>query len=250
MPEPIAGNHYLVQSSDSGITYVNDIISLSGTATTLGDHNVSWSVKKVADGRITPELYFKYIKKKFGTLEEMRLNSRLKKVERAFNKAVESGQEALGQKLLIEIARETRESEMYAKGIRHFIEREDLIKYKTKIRKGHISDTLLKNYVRAIPEEVTKKRQKYDDVFDDFVVFHYYEEEAEKKRAEKQKLSQREKDALRDPVLFGIIKETNRLYFIAEWDDELCDLSFDEMIDAIGKDDSEHEITRDPKLNV
>jgi hypothetical protein len=53
---------------------------------------------------------------------------------------------------------------------------------------------------------------------------------------------------MKDPVLFGIIKETNKLYFIADWDDEFCNLSFEELADAIGKDDEEITIQREPKL--
>jgi hypothetical protein len=55
---------------------------------------------------------------------------------------------------------------------------------------------------------------------------------------------------MRDPVLFGIIKETDRLYFVADWEDDLCDLSFSEMIDAIGKDDEEFELKAKPVLDI
>ena len=28
----------------------------------------------------------------------------------------------------------------------------------------------------------------------------------------------------RDPILFGVIKDSNKLYYIDEWEDELCNL--------------------------
>lgn len=203
---------------------------------------------------ISPQLYFKYVKKKFGILERVRIDARLKKLEKAFNKAVENGQEALGMKLMSEMARETRESLMYAKGIRHFIDHGDLHKHKRSIRDGHISDTKFADFTRKIPDYVLAKKKKVEELFDGFVIYHYWNEAAEKKRTEKQKMSQQEKDRMRDPVLFGVIRESNRLYFIAEWDDEYCDLSFEELIDVIGKeekkDDEQFEITREPKLNV
>lgn len=244
-----ASNYYF----NSGATTLQSdgYLTISGSATaawSVGNYAVEVSTDK--KGGIHPVLYFKYIKSKFGMLEKMRLDSRLKKLEKAFLEAVDNGQEALGQKLLTELSRETRESMMYAKGIRHFIERDDLVKYKNKIRDGHISDTVLKHFTRVIPKDVLAKKDKVKDLFDDFVIYHYWDEKAEANREKKQKITPEEKAKLRDPVLFGIIKETNRLYFIADWEDEFCDLTFDEMVDVLGKDDDELTLTSKPKLNV
>lgn len=244
-----ATNYYV---STGATTLQGDgYLTISGTA--VGNWNVANYVVEVDSrkkGGIHPVLYFKYIKSKFGMLEKMRLDSRLKKLEKAFYEAVDAGQEALGQKLLTELSRETRESLMYAKGIRHFIERDDLVKYKNKIRDGHISDTVLKHFTRVIPKDVLAKKDKVKDIFDDFVIYHYWDEKAEENRQKKQKITPDEKAKLRDPVLFGIIKETNRLYFIADWEDEYCDLTFDEMVDVLGKDDEELTLSPKPKLNV
>lgn len=197
---------------------------------------------------IAPQLYFKYIKKKFGMLQGMKLKARLDRLEKAFNKAIENGQEALGMKLMTDLAREAKESALYAVGIKHFIEYDDITKYKRQIRGGHISDTRLQDYTRVIPDDVLKKKKAVEHLFDGFVIYHYWDEAAEKARAGKQKMSEEEKGRMRDPVLFGIIRESNRLYFIADWEDEYCDLTFEEMIDVIGKDDHEHTIPREPKL--
>jgi hypothetical protein len=106
----------------------------------------------------------------------------------------------------------------------------------------------LKDFTRVIPKNVLIKKEKVKDVFDDFVIYHYWNDEAEKNREKKQKISPAEKEKLRDPVLFGIIKETNRLYFIADWEDDFCDLTFSEMIEVIGKDDEEFELSSNPTL--
>ena len=243
-----ATNYYF---SSGATTAVGPIFELTGTANwgnTLANYTVEVDSKGNKKPGIHPVLYFKYIKSKFGLLEKMRLDSRLKKLEKAFYEAVDGGQEALGQKLLTELARETRESIMYAKGIRHFIQREDLVKYKNKIRDGHISDTVLKHFTRVIPKAILAKRDKVKDCFDDFVIYHYWDEKAEQNREKKQKITPDEKAKLRDPVLFGIIKETDRLYFVADWEDEFCDLTFDEMVDVLGKDDDELTLTSKPKL--
>lgn len=228
-------------TSTGGYIYIDGIASYGSVTTPI-----SWSLN-VKSG-ISPQLYFKYIKKKFGMLEKLRLDSRLKRLEKAFLKAVENGQDALGEKILKDLSRETRESTMYVKGIKHFIEYDDLTRYKTKIRDGHISDTKLEDFTRVIPKAVMDKKNKVNDCFDGFVIYHYWNEEAEKNRSTKQKMSNDEKQKLRDPVLFGVIKESNRLYFIADWEDEFCDLTFEEMIDVIGKDEDEQTIKRDPVL--
>jgi hypothetical protein len=209
---------------------------------------VGMSVK--AGSGIAPELYFKYIKKKFGTLEGMKLNARLKRLEKAFNKAVENGQIALGEKFMRELSREARESAMYAKGIKHFIEMEDIKRYKHKIRGGHISDTKFEHFTRVIPDEVLAKKKKVEALFDGFVIYHYWDSEAAAKLEKNQKMTPEEYSRMKDPVLFGVIKESDRLYFIADWDDEFCNLSFEEIIDVVGGNDDDNTITREPKLNL
>jgi hypothetical protein len=195
---------------------------------------------------IHPVLMFKYIKKKFNVLERVIIDRRLAKLEKAFYNAVDNGQEMLGKKLIEEIAREQRETLLYASGVRTFIEKEDLDKLKHKIRDGHISDTLLRNYTRVIPNNVIAKKKKLEHVFDDFVIYHYYNKEVEAKLEKKQKMSSEEISKMRDPILFGIIKETNRLYFIADWEDEYCDLTFDEIIGVV----ADGQISKTPVINL
>jgi len=211
-------------------------ISITGTA------GSSWGNGEVTvkqETGIHPQLYFTYIKKKFGILETMRLQKNLKRIEKAFDVATQNGQTALAEKFINSLAIAGRESQMVAKGLKYFVERSDVTKYKYKIKGGHISDTQLKDYTRVIPENVQKKLNKVRDLFDGFVVFHYWNE---MKEEDKKVMSDDEKQKMRDPILFGIIKENDRLYFIADWEDEYCDFTFDEIIDVLGKEDEEFEI--------
>ena len=257
MPDELIGtgiSHYFnISTSANAATtagiQVNPYITITdGGFISFGDTTISQQgVKKGKDG-IHPELYFKYIKSKFGVLERLRLDRRVKRLEKAFNEAVEAGQYILAEKFLTDYSRELRESMIYAKGFKFFIEREDLMKHRNNIREGHISDTRLEEYTRIIPKAVLAKKKKAEGLFDGFVVYHYWNDEVEKKVAEKQKMTPSEERAMRDPVLFGYIKECNRLYFIADWEDEFCDLTFDEIIDALGKEDEEITLTHKPKL--
>lgn len=226
-------NHYI---DASGYSHFVQGTNIAVSSFNRADYGVSLdTTRSVGMNNIHPVLAFKYIKSRFGLLEGFTLRRRLKRLEKAFYKAVDNGQEALGEKIMRELARETRESFMYAKGIRRFVEIDDVLKVKNKIRDGHISDTKLKHYTRVIPKDVLKKKRKVEMCFDDYVIYHYYNPEVEKKVAAKQKMTPDEEAKMRDPILFGLIKETNRMYFIADWEDEFCDLTFDEICEVVGE---------------
>lgn len=224
-------------------------IFFNGTADWgMGNNLISYNVKYTTG--IHPLLYFKYIKKKFGVLEKIKLDSRLKNIEKAFNKAVDNGQNALAEKILDQLAVMTREAVIASKGIKFFIEKEDLDKHKYHIREGRISDTKFEDYTRIVPKKVLEKKKKVEDCFDGFIVYHYYNEKTEKEIAKKQKMSESEKSKMKDPVLFGFIKENNKLYLVDQWDDDLCDLSFEEIIDVIGSEEKDITIDRNPKFKI
>lgn len=78
------------------------------------------------------------------------------------------------------------------------------------------------NFGRPIPTEVVEKKVKCDDmcVFDNYCVM-YYDPEGLTYHSTS--------DARRDPILFGLINHSNKLYYIADWTDELCDLSLEKI---------------------
>lgn len=235
-------NSYLGTTNETYIE-LNQLLATAQNAVSTTEISVNKNGKRPTERGIMPQLYFSYVKKKFGTLEAMRLDSRIKKVEKAWEEAVSNGQYALAEKMLRWVMKETRESVLYAKGIRHFIEKDDLDKHKRNIRGGHISDTRYKEYTRVIPPEVVAKKKKVEDVFDEFIIYHYWNPAA----VDTKQMAPEEKSKMRDPILFGIIKETNRMYFIADWEDEFCTLTFDEVIDHLGKKDEELTLTNRPE---
>lgn len=197
-----------------------------------GDWQLGGFDMKQEERGIHPRLYFKYIKSKFGLIEKSRLDNRIKKLEKAFDHAMEHGQNALAEKFLARISVETREAFMYAKGVRKFIVKPVLDKHKRNIRGGHISDTRFEDFTRVVPDRVLKKKKEVEECFDEFWVYHYWNPEA----GDVKTMDHEEREKMKDPVLFGKIKECDRMYFIAEWEDEYCDLSFEEIIDAINGD--------------
>ena len=92
--------------------------------------------------------------------------------------------------------------------------------------------TYIRNYMREIPDSVTDLKVKADGlhVFDNYVVLHT-DPKAVKLTKEEEKVEEARK---RDPILFGLIKDSRKFYYIGAWVDELCDLTFDAFIEKYG----------------
>lgn len=206
---------------------------------TNGDESVL-NVSAKQERGIEPKLYFKFLKKKMGFLEKRRLTTQIKKIEKAFDETVVNGQELLSERLMEKIVGYSKEAVLYSQGIRYFIDFEDAEKFKNEIKGGRIEATIWEKYTRVIPKKVIKKKEKYNNYFDGFVIYHYLNKKMEKN--EQESMTVEEKERARDPILFGVIKETDKLYFIEDWEDEYCDLTFDKMIDHLGKDDDDYKL--------
>jgi len=240
------------QLSTQGSTRIDsdNMLYNYGSVATFIDNNLSTIVEynSKAGGDIEAHIYFKYLKKKLGVLEKMKIDGRLKRLEKAFNEAVNSGQDVLAKKFLDKVVVSVKETEMFARGVKLFVDIDIVRKYKNKIKGGHISDTSLEDYTRIIPKNVIEKKKKVEDIFDEFIVYHYYNQEVEEKREKKQEMSETERARMKDPILFGRVNGSNRLYFIADWEDEYCDLTFDEMVDVLGCEEKDITLTKDIKL--
>lgn len=189
---------------------------------------------------MSPKIYFSYIKKKFGVLERARMERRMKKLQHLVDDAIGSGQEALSEEFFKKLIKEVRESEMYSKGYKIFIEDEFLEKFRHKVRGQAVSLTPLKNYIRNIPNDVKEKIKvaSASKLFDEIVIVHYDPDKEASKLTEKE---ERE-----DPIAFGTIVESNRYYFIADWEDKYCDLTLDDIIDKLSLEDDQIKLGKNP----
>jgi hypothetical protein len=152
------------------------------------------------------------------------------------------GHSVLSKKFLAKLTEEMKLAEIAGAGIKLCIMKESVDKYKNKIKGGHISDTLFDKYTNVIPDDVLKRKNDVEKckVFDKFVIYHFYDDKLEEKKEKKEKISQDEKAAMRDPILFGVCKEMpDRLFFIADWEDDVCDLCFSDLIDKLKLDDED-----------
>jgi hypothetical protein len=137
------------------------------------------------------------------------------------------GQVALVEKLENEIELIKSESLLFGIGNVKTITEEQVIHFYKKSKKGLRLDWI-KNFTRVIPNKIVKQKIKIDNlkVFDNYVILHFDPNETAFEMTKEEK---------EDPILFGVIRGSRKLYYIADWKDKYCDLTLETLIDEFGK---------------
>ena len=163
--------------------------------------------------------------------EITRIDNRIEGYLAALSQAKVLGQTALVENLTSMISTVQSESQLYALKLTTTISEEQVVNFYKKSEKG-LALNWIKNFSRIIPSEFLEIKIKLDNlnVFDNYVILSY--DPDNKSFAE----TQEEIDKRKDPILFGVIKDSRKLYYIGDWEDEFCDLSLEKFIDAYGKE--------------
>lgn len=238
--------NFISTGSDDGTSTSNGW-DISGTAEQVT--NLTSAKIENKEG-LHPKLVFRFMKKKMSILGDFKYKKRIKKLEKLAQEYLDLGHYALSEKFLNKITEEMVFSEMYGVGIKFYLEKSIINKYKYKVRGGHISDTPFDKYTGVIPKNILKEKAKLEKlgIFDEFIIYHYFNSELEEKKEKKEPISSDEKLAMKDPILFGInSKLPNKLFFIEDWESEHCDLSFSELIDTLDVEEKEITITSNIK---
>ena len=150
---------------------------------------------------------------------------------KAIHNAHAVGQTALVEKLLSEMIANKYESLLFATGKYYVVTEQQVVDFAKKTEKG-VDITYLKNYTRPIPAAVVDKIVESHslEVFDNYVVMHY------DPKKENQKETQKEIAKRKDPIVFGVISGSRKLYYITDWIDEYCDLTLEKFVDTIHVD--------------
>lgn len=153
----------------------------------------------------------------------------------ALQQAVESGQVALAESLSDRLKALEAEARLVHGGFPRYLQEEDFIRFVEKCDR-HLQLDWLSNFARPLPADVREKLAKAEatHAFDNFVVLHY--DPLNRGR----KMTKAEVDRAKDPILWGVIASSRRLYFVADWQDELCDLTLDKLIGVLGRDLDSH----------
>lgn len=179
--------------------------------------------------------FFKYVKGLAGESVNTYKN-RVAGYLQALKNAESSGQEALKEKLLSGLIVSKYESVLNAIGCYYVVTEEQVVEFAKKCEKG-LSLDYVANFIRPIPQDIIEKineMNKYE-IFDNYVILHYDPDQ----KAFGKTAQEKEDEKKKDPILFGVINGSNKLYYLADWIDEYCNLTLDEFVSIleINKDD-------------
>lgn len=183
-------------------------------------------------GEMSPSKYFEILKDRKRTITDKDLIKFYDNAISLLNKYQTTGQIEGMKKLIFLIETVEKEREIVKQGINTFVYYEDVEDYIDNIAKNVVKIIELERYERDIPDEVVEVISQTKHLFTKFyVVFTDYtgriERQVQKERREK------------DPILFGTFQDTEsktlleRFYFIADWEDEYCDLTLGRMVEEV-----------------
>ena len=196
--------------------------------------------------KVTPSLYFDYVKGLKNKVEFEEYGLIIDNTLKMINKAKITGQTSMAKRLTHQLELALRELEAAKKGFDIFVNRKDIELYISKVEAKAVKIIELSRYTREIPDDIIDKIAEAKEVFDEmYIMFTDYTKKETKKVAKEW----RDKD----PILFGAFidkdgeKENkiyveDRLFFIADWVEDKCDLTLEEICRDV-KDKSNKDIT-------
>lgn len=193
--------------------------------------------REVPPVKLTIQEYFRSIK--MSCQELQKLDNRMEGYVTAVKHAEDFGQKALAEDLKSRIEVIKLESRMYAMGVTKVITEEQVVEFTKDAEKG-LQLMWIRNFARIIPASLLdiKKRADELEIFDNYVVLSYDPQKKSYKQTkeeyERQKAAEEAKR--RDPILFGVLKNSRKLYYLGSWEDEFCDLTLDKFIEKFGED--------------
>jgi len=221
-----------------GNTNINGVVD-SDESNILTSNNNSFFNKikgfftRKEEKKISAIIFFENIKKslELSTNEENRYDERVSAYLKNIENAENAGQTAFIETLKEDLNTVRYENLLFANGDIKLIKEEQVVTFVKESDKGIRLDWI-KNFNRVIPDEIVNKKIEMDSlkVFDNYVVMHY---DPDKKSW---KETNEEKEKRKDPILFGVISGINKLYFVADWVDEYCNLTLDAFIDKYGEE--------------
>lgn len=171
--------------------------------------------------------FFSGMKNSVETIDNFkRLEERVTGYKQLMSQAMKNGQEALVDKIKRNITIIGLESRLYTLGYTKYITEESAVNFIKNTQRG-ISIDWIKHFTRFIPEDIIEHKIKCDnsEIFDNYVIMHY---DPNNKNSE---LTEKEKEKKKDPILFGVINGSTKLYYLGDWIDDMCDLTLDKIAD-------------------
>lgn len=142
------------------------------------------------------------------------------------NRAAKNNQKSLVDELLKKKQVLIGECVLVKNGYTEYVSEEKMIEFFLKCKKGVRID-YIRNYTGLIPFPVAEKKDELDKlmVFDNYCIAHYDPNMEVFKISEEDRAVQRR----RDPILFGLIEGSRRLYYVADWVTDTDSLTLEEL---------------------
>lgn len=150
--------------------------------------------------------------------------------EAAIATAAKAGQTALVDRLKSRLASAKSEVQLVINGLTKYFTEEQIIDfYRKSSSDKNLKLTWIKHFVKPIPSKILDVKVDLDKqlVFDNYVILHY------DPNNDATDITEEEKIRKKDPILFGVINGSRRLYYVADWIDEYCDLTLDVVVETL-----------------
>lgn len=200
-----------------------------------------------SEDEITPSIYFDHVKGLKNKVDNEEQQLVIDNALKMINKCKLTKQTTMAKELSHQVNLALRELNAARRGFDIFIYRKDIESYIDKVEGKAIKLIELERYTREIPDDVIDKITLANEIFDRlYICFTDYTDKHAKKVAKER----REKD----PILFGAFLDKedektenkvyveDRLFFIADWIEDNCELTLEEMVRDV-KNKSEKDIT-------
>lgn len=154
------------------------------------------------------------------------LKKTIENIDKLIKRAKASNQVALVEKLSEVKNVVACEIILSKNGYDTYVTEDKIIEFFKKCNKGVRID-FIRNYSTLIPFSVLEKKDFLDKlgVFDNYVIMHYDPNTVVFKETEEDRKAM----AKKDPILFGLIKGSKKLYFVDDWITDDDDLTLDEL---------------------
>jgi hypothetical protein len=207
------------------------------------------SPKPPKESKFDVNKFFGDVKESFTMDAGETIEKQKERITRIYEQAKRMHQVALVEKLEQEALRISMEMRLIENGFPIFVDEEEIVKFCNDNEAQNMKLDWIKNFSRPVPEEVGQEMSKAvsANLFENYVVMHY--DPANNGTLATRAEQQADLERRRDPILFGVLSCSTRLYYIGDWEDEYCDLR---LTDIIGTDERvyQHVLTSDKMIDL
>lgn len=149
------------------------------------------------------------------------------KLKAIIDKTMENGQTALARRLQYEHKNILNEEVLVKNGLFHYLTEEDVVNL-LKTADFGIRIDFWNDYAEIVPDEVLEAKKQADAlrVFDNWCIMHYDPKGTTLKQMKTEEWA-------RDPILFGMIVGSDRLYYVKDWKTSKDDLTIQKVCDLL-----------------